>query len=142
MEQITRTGHIMEIRDGVASIRIDLPASCGSCGSRGTCGSGKSAGTTVRLPVSSAARPGETVTLSIAEGSLVRRAILVYFLPAVTTLLGTVSLADGGDAAAVAGAAVGLLLGLAILRMFGRGMSRHGEPTTMLTSSSCIHPHP
>lgn len=142
MEQITRTGQILAIRDGLASIRVDLPPSCTSCGSRSSCGSGNSAAATVLLSVPASARPGEMVTLSIAEGPLVRLAMLVYFLPAVTTLLGAISLADGGDAAAVGGAAVGLLLGLVMLRILGRSLSRRAAPTTVLMSSSCIHPHP
>lgn len=142
MDQITRSGQILAIHDGLASILVDMPESCKGCGSRAGCGGGKAGGATVQLPVPASARPGETVTLSIAEGSLVRRAILVYFLPAVTTLLGTISLADGGDAAAVGGAAAGLLLGLVILRMLGRGLSKRAAPTTVLMSSSCIHPQP
>jgi len=141
MEQITRTGQILSIRDGLAAIRVDMPESCKGCGSRAGCGGGKAGGATVQLAVPDSARPGETVTLSIAEGSLIRRAILVYLLPAVTTLLGTISLADGGDVAAVGGAAAGLLLGLTMLRMFGRGLSGQGEPTTVLTSAAGSHPH-
>ena len=138
MDQITRTGHILSIHDGLASIRVDLPESCKGCGSRAGCGGGKAGGATVQLEVPSEARPGQMVTLSIAEGPLVHRAMLTYLLPALTTLLGTISLADGGDVAAVVGFAVGLLLGLVLLRMFGRGLSRNGEPTSVLASEPGI----
>lgn len=117
---LTRNGRIVAIRDGMASIRVELPAGCTSCGSRGSCGSGKAAETTVVLPVAATARPGDVVTLSLAESALVRSALLVYFLPAASTLLGAIALAAFGDLAAIAGAACGLGLGLILMRLLGR----------------------
>ncbi|MDP2795137.1 MAG: SoxR reducing system RseC family protein [Sulfurisoma sp.] len=139
---LTRSGRIVAIRDGLATIRVELPAGCTSCGSRGACASGKAATATVVLPAPAGARPGETVTLSITEGSLARSALLVYFLPAVTTLLGAVGLAGAGDVAAIGGAAAGLGLGLILPRLIGRSLSRSGGFTASVAAPSNIHSQP
>ncbi|MEI6414452.1 MAG: SoxR reducing system RseC family protein [Pseudomonadota bacterium] len=131
---IERIGHILAIQDGQATIRVERSTGCTACGSRGTCGAGQAGSTTLILPVAESARPGEVVTLSIAEASLLRNAILVYLLPALTTLLGAISLAGGGDLMAIGGAASGLALGLAILRLIHCGQSRP-IPEILLTSS-------
>jgi positive regulator of sigma E activity len=120
MNQLTRPGRILAIHDGRAIIRVELPAGCTSCGSRGTCASGRADSATVSLPVTASALPGAAVTLAIDDGSLARGALLAYLLPAVSTLAGAVALASGGDLAAIGGAAAGLALGLIALRALGR----------------------
>lgn len=114
---IARSGRIVAIRDGLASIRVEPPAACSSCGSHKVCG-GKAFELT--RPVAAGARAGDSVTLAIADGALTRGALLAYFLPAAMTLLGAAALSGGGDVPAVAGALAGLGLGLILLRLLGR----------------------
>lgn len=142
MTQLTRDGRIVAIRDGRATIRVEVPPACTSCGSRGSCASGSAASTLVELPVSAGVRVGESVTLGLAEGSLARGALLAYLLPAVTMLLGAVSLAGSGDLAAMGGAMAGLGLGLIGLRVLGRRMVRHGESAVIVTTPPDTHSQP
>lgn len=127
---ITRTGHILSVVDGMATIRVDAPSACGACGSRGVCG-GKAF--ELSRPVGAHARAGDSVTLAIGDGALVRGALLAYFLPAAATLFGAVALSGAGDLAAVAGALSGLGLGLILMRLLGRNAacaapSIHSQP--------------
>jgi len=114
---IERSGTILAVQDGVATIRVETPSACASCGSRGACG-GKH--TTVRLPVAETLRAGDGVTLTLAEGALVRGALRAYLLPAVALLLGAVALSAFGDLAAVGGALSGLGAGLIAQRILAR----------------------
>ncbi|MDP3033060.1 MAG: SoxR reducing system RseC family protein [Rhodocyclaceae bacterium] len=114
---IARRGRILAVQDGMATIRVDTPAACASCGSRSACGS---TGTTVRLPVAAALRAGDDVTLTLAEGTLVRGALRAYLLPTTTLLLGAIALSAFGDLAAVGGALSGLGVGLIAQRILAR----------------------
>ncbi len=114
---IERSGTILSVHDGVATIRVETPSACASCGSRGACGSKD---TTVRLPVAATLRAGDGVTLTLAEGALVRGALRAYLLPATTLLLGAIALSAFGDLAAVGGALSGLGVGLIAQRILAR----------------------
>jgi sigma-E factor negative regulatory protein RseC len=114
---IERSGTILAVQDGVATIRVETPSACASCGSRGVCGDKH---TTVRLPVAETLRAGDGVTLTLAEGALVRGALRAYLLPAVALLLGAVALSAFGDLAAVGGALSGLGAGLIAQRILAR----------------------
>ena len=114
---IARSGRILTVQDGMATIRVDTPTACASCGSRGACGR---TGLTVRLPVAAALGAGEPVTLSMEEGVLARGALRAYLLPATTLLFGAIALSAFGDLAAVAGALAGLGIGLIAQRILAR----------------------
>jgi sigma-E factor negative regulatory protein RseC len=126
---LTRSGRIVAIRDGLATIRVETPSACGGCGSRGACGT--ASGTTVLLPVPATARPGDAVTLALAEGLLVRGALRVYLLPATAMLLGAALLSIWGDLAAVGGALSGLGLGLIAMRMITRRRASCDAPAVL-----------
>ncbi len=117
---IQRSGHIMALRDGLATVRVERASACSSCGTRSVCGAGSAAGSQVSVPVQPGARLGDRVTLSLANGMLTRAALLAYLLPALTTIFGAALLSAAGDLAAVAGALCGLGLGLLALRFLGR----------------------
>lgn len=112
-----RSGTILSVHDGVATIRVETPSACASCGSRSACG-GKDK--TVRLPVAATLRAGDGVTLTLAEGALVRGALRAYLLPAITLLLGAIALSAFGDLAAAGGALSGLGFGLIAQRILAR----------------------
>lgn len=78
---------------------------------------------------------GDRVSLQMLETDLNRGALLAYLLPAVTTLLGALSLAAGGDALAVLGAALGLGFGLVCLRISARRSSGNGVRVSQSDSS-------
>jgi len=117
---IARSGQIVDIRDGIAAIRVERASACSSCGTRSVCGAGRADESLVFLPLAAPARCGDHVTVQLASGGLTRAAFLAYLLPAMSTLLGAMLLAGAGDLAAVAGALAGLGLGLIVLRRFSR----------------------
>lgn len=119
------TASVLSVRDGMADLRIDAPAACGSCAAQAACGSGGPA-RLVRIAAPAGVRAGDRVSLQLPEADLNRGALLAYLLPALTTLLGCVLLAAGGDAPAALGAALGLALGLVCLRISARHASGFG----------------
>jgi positive regulator of sigma E activity len=78
---------------------------------------------------------GDTVNFALKEGTFRSAAFLGYLLPAVTTLTGAALAADGGDIASALGAATGLFVGLLIVRILGRRLTRN-EPTGACTTDT------
>jgi len=118
-----RTGIIVGIENGMAAIRVERQHACSDCRARSVCGAGRAAETLVHVPMLDAA-VGDRVQLHMPDGQLAKAALQAYLLPAVSTLLGALLLADAGDLAAVAGAAVGLGIGLIAMRRMGRGCAQ------------------
>lgn len=116
--------HVLSLQDGMAEVRLDAPAACGSCGAQGACGGGRAR--RVRIAVAPGIGAGDRISLQLSEADLNRSALLAYLLPAAGMLLGALFLAPGGDSLAVLGAALGLGLGLVSLRLFGRRARGHG----------------
>ncbi|MCX8085562.1 MAG: SoxR reducing system RseC family protein [Rhodocyclaceae bacterium] len=125
-----RQATILTIADGLATLRVEVPAACGSCASRSHCGT---TARTIQLPAPPGVQPGERVMLAMPAGALARSALLAYLLPAGLTLIGAVSLAAAGDLAAVAGAGGGLGLGLIAQRV----LARRSPCTPAFVSPSC-----
>ena len=112
---------VLAVGHGRARAVCDDRASCGACGSSGRCAlrwfAGPSA-TSIEIPDHTddrqPLRPGETVTLSVPDGEILRAAATVYLPPLAGLLLGALagrSVAGLGEAgtlfAAFAGAAAG-----------------------------------
>ncbi len=100
---------------------------CGRCHEAGGCGSNllneslrPQRLNVYRLPNGIDAKVGDAVIISVAEGAVLRAALLAYLLPAlfliVGAAIGTQLAAPGSDGWALAGAGVGLGIGLLILR--------------------------
>jgi sigma-E factor negative regulatory protein RseC len=130
-ERIECRGEVIGLVHGSALIRLErAPSSCGGCSSRSTCSSGHAASQEVLMEMPQGTKIGDQVTVSMPSSSVALAALLGYLLPPVFLLLGAIA-ADscfGGDAAAVLGAAGGLLLGLLVARIaahftFGQGFS-------------------
>ena len=103
---------------------------CGRCNEAGGCASGLLAQTLrpermYRLPNHIGAAVGDRVVVSVAEGAVLRAALLAYLLPLSLLMagaaLGTVMMHD--DVVALAGAAIGLAAGLTLLRWNQRRLS-------------------
>ena len=106
---------------GMARLRLDAPAACGGCRAQTACGAGRER--VIEVAASPQFCAGDRVSLQMPEADLGRGALLAYLLPAASTLLGALLSAGGGDAMAVLGAASGLGLGLACLRIYARHSS-------------------
>lgn len=103
---------------------------CGRCNQVETCTSGQLTQTLrsrmYRLPNHIGAAVGDHVVVSVAEGAVLRAALLAYLLPLLLMLtgaaIGTVTMHD--DVVALAGAGIGLLVGLGLLRRKQRHLSK------------------
>jgi positive regulator of sigma E activity len=111
-------GRVIEIRDGAAELRLASTSSCRGCRAQGVCGSGREQSVRIAAPAGLAV--GDVVSLQLGEAQFSLGVAIGYLLPAVTLLLGAVLLSFAGDAAAVFGAALGLAIGLLLVRLFAR----------------------
>ena len=128
---MTAQGRVIAVAGGRAQVRIEPASGCSSCGSRGGCAGGKSQVIWVEATPGVAA--GDTVNFALRDGTFRAAAFLGYLLPAVMTLTGAGLAADGGDAASALGAAAGLVVGLVIVRILGRRLTRK-EPSGACTT--------
>lgn len=121
---------VLRIQDGRATLACEEPAACSGCAPGRGCGLGWLGGNTQRQLVLPAARdggapllPGDSVTLSVADGELLRSAARLY-LPPIAGLLSGPLLArhalHAGEGMAVLGAACGLLCGWLLARLWVR----------------------
>jgi len=124
-------------REGaLAWVRAESPTGCAACGGKG-CG----ASIFVRLlhprepeyAVTNLidAEAGEAVVVGIADGDLLKAALMAYVVPLVLLLLGALLGAQWGDGAAVLGALAGLLVAVVWLRR-----RRGGQPPVILRRGS------
>ncbi len=121
---VTATARVAEAHNGVAEVHFDTASACGTCGAQSVCGSGRAR--SMRISVAANVQSGDCISLQIPESELHLGAILAYLLPAVTTLLGGVMLASGGDTLAALGATLGLGFGLICLRLLARSRPGNG----------------
>ena len=119
---------IVSTSAGTAWVEATEAGGCSACQSKSSCGvSGlgrffSSRRQPVAVACDADARPGQELTLAVEEGDLLRAGLLAYLLPALLAVLGA-SLGDHfwrGDAASALGALAGVVLGLAIARLFSR----------------------
>jgi sigma-E factor negative regulatory protein RseC len=94
---------------------------CGRCHEAGGCQSGvlgqifRRAPRQFRMGNSIGAAPGERVVVMVADGAMLRAALLTYLVPVVLLIIGAFAgTILGGAASADAGALLGALLGLAV----------------------------
>jgi sigma-E factor negative regulatory protein RseC len=117
---------ILTVRDGRARVACEDQAACGACGPAGRCAlkwfSG-GAGATLEVPTRTSdqflLRPGQAVTIEVADGEVLRAAATVYLPPLAGLLLG----AAAGTALGAAGE-VGTLLIAAVGGFAGWGFAR------------------
>ncbi|MEN3110088.1 SoxR reducing system RseC family protein [Uliginosibacterium paludis] len=113
---------------GVARVRVQRSGGCGRCNEPGGCGNAADSRCDEFVVLNELnVRPGDRVLIDIPEGAALRAAMLAYGLPLCGTVLGAIAgfAAGGSDMASLAGAAAGLLLAFAGVRLGrSRGVSR------------------
>lgn len=135
---------VIRIEGEHAFVEVCDAAACGQCSSRHACMSLEApAGPRLhRLHNGIGARVGDTVVLVVPQGALLKAALLSYLWPALLTIAGAASGATmGGDAASVAGAGLGLMAGMASLRLAGSRLAGKREPLlTMRLKCPVVEP--
>lgn len=129
---------------------------CGHCDSEKGCGSGKlsqlfsSQPRRFRVRNEAHAQPGAEVQISVAEGALLRSALLMYVLPLLLLLAGgalggqLARDAASADGYAALGGVLGLVLGFLLARWLaarqrGVGVARPVIAACMSSSAACRH---
>ncbi len=129
--------------DGRAVVVIRRAEACHSCVAKGACQTlgGQTKDMTLVLANDLGAKPGDEVTLTLAEGSVIKASAVLYLLPAVGLVGGATlgwrfaaDLGLGLDPASIIGAAVGLLVGFGATKLVSSKMSKQEEYTPHLTS--------
>jgi sigma-E factor negative regulatory protein RseC len=135
---ITETGRVLEVEGDWAWVACRRQVECARCAEGRGCGGGvlgrllgdrlhKVRAATGTVTVAA----GDQVLIGLGEEVVLRAAAAVYLVPLVLALAGAVAataLVDGGDLAAFAGAAAGLLLGLRWARGYSR---RHAADASL-----------
>lgn len=112
---------------------------CGRCHDQGGCGGSAVMGqvfgpqcTRFRVVNAIGAQPGEAVIVELAEGTLLRVALMVYLLPvlllAAGAFVGMILAPAGGDLAAALGGGLGLLAAIAVIVRFQAHRRSRIEP--------------
>lgn len=134
---IAETGNVVAVDDGHAWIQTIRTKACQSCAARNGCGQKLLASATggranqVRVVNSVNARVGEEVTLGIDENALLGASLLVYALPLLLLVVGSVLghyVSDGSDVPAMLGAVTGLASGFMASRIVQSRNTGHYEP--------------
>ena len=127
---IEERARVAETGDGYAWVEIERRSACGSCQVSGGCGSATLAkiwsGRQMRtraisdLPL----RPGDEVIVGLADGVLLRGALLAYLVPLALMLAGAllaeVAFAGAGEEPVILLGALGLGLGFLVVRAAAR----------------------
>jgi len=148
---ITETGKVVAVVEGGAWVQTIRASACSSCSARAACGQKALAGVSggkaneVLVQNTVAARVGDEVVIGIEESSLLLASLLVYGLPLLLMVLASVAgshLASGADAAAIAGAVVGLGAGFWWARHWQSGLGEKYQPRLLrvnrLVTVSCL----
>ncbi|PWC16135.1 SoxR-reducing system protein RseC [Brenneria roseae subsp. roseae] len=106
---------VVSWQNGIAVVRCEQSSGCGGCKSRSTCGTGllnqlgASAEHLLTVPCTQPLEAGQQIELGIAEGSLLRSAMMVYFLPLLGLFIGSAlfQMFFGSELSAIVGAFVG-----------------------------------
>jgi len=126
---------VTDVKGDFAVVEVAAAASaCGKCADRGACGKAPAGPRRYAVRNTIGALPGEQVVVAVPDGAVLKAAALSYLMPLLFVIGGAVAgTAWGGDGLpAVAGAALGLMAGLAVLRLAGTRMARGREPRLAL----------
>lgn len=124
-------GLVTDVKGDFAVIEVAAAASaCGKCGDKGACGKAANGPRRYAVRNTVGARPGDRVVLSVPDGAVLKAAALSYLMPVLFSIGGAAAgTAWGGEGlAAVAGAVLGLMTGVAILRMTAARFACGREP--------------
>ena len=132
---MTENDAVVTAVDGdFALIEVKAAAACGNCGDKGSCGTAEDWPRRYAVRNLVGARAGDAVTVSVPDGAVLKAAVLTYLMPLFFVIGGAAAgTAWGGEGMpAVAGAAAGLVAGIATLRILNAGFARGREPRLIL----------
>ena len=134
--RVTRIGE-----DGWAMVVTERGDACSNCESAQFCHSlADCSKLETRVLNRAGARVGDTVSISLSSGSVLKSALILYILPTVSLLFGSVvgvelhkQLGIGETGAAIGLGFAGLLLGFAIAKLISRRQTTSRKLTPVIT---------
>lgn len=119
-------GKVIAVNERQAAVLTQARGGCGRCQSPGGCGRPMDERpTTTWLDNTGAFKVGDEVNLVVEVPALERAALSAYGIPLAGLLIGAGLGQTAGDGAAMAGAALGLVLGLGWVRWVSAKRSPH-----------------
>jgi len=115
----TEVGWVKEVVGDQAVITLKPGVQCSRCGARMVCAAGSEQVRELKIPNTLHARVGEKVEITYRESSRITQAFLLFIVPILFLLAGyfVARAWFGSEGAAAAGAVVGLLISLGLLRL-------------------------
>lgn len=121
-------GYVVAVEPGQAWIESARQSACGSCASKGHCGTGlmgdalSGGGHVSRVMAldSIGVAVGDEVIVGLPEEGMLQASLLLYGLPLLGLVGGMVAAQPLGEGAAIASGVAGLLAGLALVRPLTR----------------------
>lgn len=126
-------GTVVEQRGAWARVRVQRDQHCSQCATTGGCGAVTLAAALPRTRTEcwvqsrNALQPGQSVTLTVADGDAVAAAALVYLIPLLGLLIAAASFHPLGELASVIGGALGLAMGLLGVRRLATRLLARGH---------------
>jgi sigma-E factor negative regulatory protein RseC len=131
MEAVAR---VVAVEHGVAVLEPEPTGSCSGCMSAALCGAQDGKGRRMLAKRFTLTRPeglqiGERVVVGIAEGALLRAALVAYGLPLLGMLVSMVlaDRLDGDELRTMMGAAIGLVAGILVARLLAARLAARGD---------------
>nr|WP_113865951.1 SoxR-reducing system protein RseC [Brenneria salicis]NMN90838.1 RseC/MucC-like positive regulator of sigma(E) [Brenneria salicis ATCC 15712 = DSM 30166]RBP63562.1 RseC/MucC-like positive regulator of sigma(E) [Brenneria salicis ATCC 15712 = DSM 30166]RLM30981.1 SoxR reducing system protein RseC [Brenneria salicis ATCC 15712 = DSM 30166] len=126
---------VVSWQNGIAVVRCEQSSGCGSCKSRSTCGTGllnQLGASADHLLTVSCGQPleiGQRIELGIAEASLLRSAVVVYFLPLLGLLFGAslFQMFFASDLSAMFGAFVGGGMAFVSVKLWAKRLGKNNR---------------
>lgn len=126
---------VVSWQQGVALLRCEPKAGCGSCTARSGCGARAlnelipESEHHLQVQIEQPLEPGQRVEVGIAESSLLRSAMLVYMTPLFGVILGGGLLQwwQGSDAAALLGAVIGGSAAFLVARLLAARLGEQAD---------------
>ena len=146
---ITETGRVVAAEADKVWVQTIRQSACQSCSARQGCGqrvlASVSGGKANQVLVNNTlgVQVGDEVTLAIAESALLAASLWVYALPLVLLVVGAVLaqwLAPESEPIAIAGAALGLVMGFAVARVCSHSGGRSYAPELVAVRPSDCAP--
>jgi sigma-E factor negative regulatory protein RseC len=122
---IKTSARVISADNGTVLVEPTTESGCGGCKTSSTCavsGLGKYFSNNrkaIAVRCDSSVRAGDVLHLTMSEVDFLKAGILVYLLPSLLTIIGAgiAAMLDYGDVGAVAGAALGFVSGLLLVRL-------------------------
>jgi positive regulator of sigma E activity len=141
---IHHEGVVIAVEGNGDELLVEVPqraSACGNCNSRDGCQTGllglRSGNRQYRVPNRIGAVIGDRVSLSVADGTIASAAWFSYLLPALAVIaVAAIGQSMAGDAGAVIGGFVGLVLSLLLLRRRELQLRRNGAVLSACRSAS------